>query len=416
MRTFPSNSRTARRTWTVRGSWGGTSIRAGSVTRTGFSSNVTVTARGFSAVRLRHVRRAIRPRSPRPGSRTSAASAFALGRLTHCRTRPTSFPRASRATATSSCGAGSHPRSTCARKGSRSSATRLPSRRRSTRSTPAAAMSWTFTIPKTSPTNSEANEIMGLQRILQATTPRGTRGASQRGIMKKPARLILANFLLAGLSAAQTPAQAPRVTASAELTLFNLDVVVTTPAGDAVHGLKAEDFEVRHGGKTDQADELPRGARDGLPRRQRRPDPDGRHPRGGGAPRPLRRAPAEEADRPLHRPPPDPRAGPAPRALRFPPAPPLGEPRGGRRGDDRRLGALDPDGPAVHEPPRRARGDPRADRERQRPHGLREGGHRGAPPGRRLVPDARGRPPHRDGHRAASSPPRSSTRSRPSSR
>ena len=68
--------------------------------------------------------------------------------------------------------------------------------------------------------------------------------------MKKPACLILANFLLAGFSAAQTPAQAPRVTASAELTLFNLDVVVTTPAGDAVHGLKAEDFEVRHGGKT----------------------------------------------------------------------------------------------------------------------------------------------------------------------
>lgn len=68
--------------------------------------------------------------------------------------------------------------------------------------------------------------------------------------MKKPARLILACSLLAGLSAAQTPGQAPRVTASAELTLFNLDVIVTTADGDAVHGLKAEDFEVRHGGKT----------------------------------------------------------------------------------------------------------------------------------------------------------------------
>ena len=67
--------------------------------------------------------------------------------------------------------------------------------------------------------------------------------------MKKPARLILATFLLAGLSAAQPAAQAPRVTASTELTLFNLDVVVTTPSGDAVHGLKAEDFEIRHGGK-----------------------------------------------------------------------------------------------------------------------------------------------------------------------
>lgn len=67
--------------------------------------------------------------------------------------------------------------------------------------------------------------------------------------MKKPACLILTNLLLAGFSAAQTPAQAPRVTASTELTLFNLDVVVTDSSGDAVHGLKAADFEVRHDGK-----------------------------------------------------------------------------------------------------------------------------------------------------------------------
>lgn len=71
--------------------------------------------------------------------------------------------------------------------------------------------------------------------------------------MTKPVRLILAPLLLAGLSAAQPPVQPPaqpiRVTAAAELTLFNLEVVVTNSAGDAVHGLKAEDFEVRHGGK-----------------------------------------------------------------------------------------------------------------------------------------------------------------------
>jgi VWFA-related protein len=68
--------------------------------------------------------------------------------------------------------------------------------------------------------------------------------------MKKTARLLLAPLLLAGLSPAQKPAaEVPRVTASAELTLFNLDVVVTNSAGDAVHGLKAEDFEVRHDGK-----------------------------------------------------------------------------------------------------------------------------------------------------------------------
>ncbi len=67
--------------------------------------------------------------------------------------------------------------------------------------------------------------------------------------MNKPARLILVPILLAGLSAAQPAPEAPRVTASAELTLFNLDVVVTNDSGDAVHGLKAEDFEVRHDGK-----------------------------------------------------------------------------------------------------------------------------------------------------------------------
>ena len=50
--------------------------------------------------------------------------------------------------------------------------------------------------------------------------------------------------------AAQAPAkEAPRTAASVELTLFNLDVVVTDPRGDAVHGLKAEDFEVLHGGR-----------------------------------------------------------------------------------------------------------------------------------------------------------------------
>jgi len=50
--------------------------------------------------------------------------------------------------------------------------------------------------------------------------------------------------------AAQAPAkEAPRTTAAVELTLTNLDVVVTDPGGDAVHGLKAEDFEVLHDGK-----------------------------------------------------------------------------------------------------------------------------------------------------------------------
>ena len=51
--------------------------------------------------------------------------------------------------------------------------------------------------------------------------------------------------------AGQAPAkEAPRATAAVELTLFNLDVVVTDSRGDAVHGLKAEDFEVVHDGKS----------------------------------------------------------------------------------------------------------------------------------------------------------------------
>ena len=68
--------------------------------------------------------------------------------------------------------------------------------------------------------------------------------------MKNAARLLLVPLLVAGPVPAQQPApEAPRVTASTELTLFNLDVVVTNAQGDAVHGLKAEDFEVRHDGK-----------------------------------------------------------------------------------------------------------------------------------------------------------------------
>lgn len=68
--------------------------------------------------------------------------------------------------------------------------------------------------------------------------------------MKFPPGLLLAALLHPGLSLAQAPAPVPRSTASAELTLFNLDVIVTDPAGRPVHGLTARDFEVRHDGKT----------------------------------------------------------------------------------------------------------------------------------------------------------------------
>jgi VWFA-related protein len=44
----------------------------------------------------------------------------------------------------------------------------------------------------------------------------------------------------------QKPSDLPRTKASAELTLFNLDVIVTGPDGNPVHGLAADDFEVVH--------------------------------------------------------------------------------------------------------------------------------------------------------------------------
>ncbi len=67
--------------------------------------------------------------------------------------------------------------------------------------------------------------------------------------MRRSAGLLLAAILLPGPAPAQKPESAPRTTASVELTLFNLDVIVTDAKGDPVRGLKPEDFEVRHDGK-----------------------------------------------------------------------------------------------------------------------------------------------------------------------
>lgn len=67
--------------------------------------------------------------------------------------------------------------------------------------------------------------------------------------MRTLAAVLLAALLVPGPAAGQAPASVPRTTASVELTLFNLDVVVTDARGDAVHGLTAADFEVLHDGK-----------------------------------------------------------------------------------------------------------------------------------------------------------------------
>jgi len=67
--------------------------------------------------------------------------------------------------------------------------------------------------------------------------------------MRTAVAALLAALLLPGPALGQVPADAPRTTAAVELTLFNLDVVVTDARGDAVHGLTAADFEVIHDGK-----------------------------------------------------------------------------------------------------------------------------------------------------------------------
>ncbi len=62
--------------------------------------------------------------------------------------------------------------------------------------------------------------------------------------------LFSAAVLNVALPAAQAaPPTPPRATASVELSLTNLDVVVTDAKGDPVRGLVAADFEVRHDGR-----------------------------------------------------------------------------------------------------------------------------------------------------------------------
>ena len=55
--------------------------------------------------------------------------------------------------------------------------------------------------------------------------------------------------LAAGPGRAQVPGEIPRVTGSVQLTLVNVDVVVTGKDGKPVEGLTAADFTMRHGGK-----------------------------------------------------------------------------------------------------------------------------------------------------------------------
>ena len=100
-----------------------------------------------------------------------------------------------------------------------------------------------------------------------------TRFRALRGGWRRGSRAAgTALFLTAGAAAAQTPAELPRVTGSVELTLRNLDVVVTDQEGRTVRGLTAADFEIAHGKRpvtiTNFREERPSAPPAGTPPRE----------------------------------------------------------------------------------------------------------------------------------------------------
>ncbi|MHB1048016.1 MAG: VWA domain-containing protein [Thermoanaerobaculia bacterium] len=60
---------------------------------------------------------------------------------------------------------------------------------------------------------------------------------------------VAATVLGAGRAAAQPASDAPRIAASAEVSILGIDVVVADKNGKPIHGLTAADFELHHGGK-----------------------------------------------------------------------------------------------------------------------------------------------------------------------
>ncbi len=76
--------------------------------------------------------------------------------------------------------------------------------------------------------------------------------ARLRHVLRSPvlaAAALALTVLPAGRTAGQPASDAPRVAASAEVSILGVDVVVTDRNGRPVHGLKAADFELFHGGK-----------------------------------------------------------------------------------------------------------------------------------------------------------------------
>ncbi len=99
----------------------------------------------------------------------------------------------------------------------------------------------------------------------------------------KPWGFLLVAVLAAGVSRAQQTPAVPRTAATVDVTLFNLDVVVTDAAGNAVHGLTAADFEVRHGGRVVQVTNFHEVRGTGFPAVSVAPPP----PAEAGAPAPA---------------------------------------------------------------------------------------------------------------------------------
>lgn len=78
----------------------------------------------------------------------------------------------------------------------------------------------------------------------------GLPGSSVSPMTSLAALLALTAFVLpSGRAGAQPASDAPRIAASAEVSILGIDVVVTDENGRPVHGLTAADFEIRHGGK-----------------------------------------------------------------------------------------------------------------------------------------------------------------------